>query len=242
MSGCTIWSEKRLRRSVLVAMTIDRVGRLTGMLAYDSSKTGQQQVFVKPASGQGPERMVTDGPENKELYDWTANNREVIFGRENKESGWDLYAAAVEGNHQPRPLVVGPFNQTQARASPDGKWLAYVSDESGQQEVFVQAIDDPSVRVQISREGGSGPRWARSGKELFYGTETQIFSVTFAAGKNFRPSKPTLLFQDKREWAGYDVGGNDRFVAARDAEVRGSGTQINVVLNWFEELKTKARK
>ncbi len=91
------------------------------MLAYDSSKTGQQQVFVKPASGQGPERMVTDGPENKELYDWTANNREVIFGRENKESGWDLYAAAVEGNHQPRPLVVGPFNQTQARASPDGK-------------------------------------------------------------------------------------------------------------------------
>jgi hypothetical protein len=85
------------------------------MLAYDSSKTGQQQVFVKPASGQGPERTVTDGPENKELYDWTANNREVIFGRENKESGWDLYAAAVEGNHQPRPLVVGPFSQTQAR-------------------------------------------------------------------------------------------------------------------------------
>jgi serine/threonine protein kinase/Tol biopolymer transport system component len=212
------------------------------MLAYDSSKTGQQQVFVKHASGQGPERVVTDGPENKELYDWTANNREVIFGRENKESGWDLYAAAVEGNHQPRPLVVGPFNQTQARASLDGKWLAYVSDESGQQEVFVQAIDDPSVRVQISREGGSGPRWARSGKELFYRTETEIFSVTFAALKNFRPSKPTLLFQDKREWAGYDVGGNDRFVVARDAEVRGSGTQINVVLNWFEELKTKARK
>jgi serine/threonine protein kinase len=211
------------------------------MLAYDSSKTGQQQVFVKPATGQGPERMVTDGPENKELYDWTANSREVIFGRENKVTGWDLYTAAVEGDRQPRPLVEGPFNQTQARASPDGKWLAYVSDESGQQEVFVQAMDDPSVRVQVSREGGSGPRWARSGKELFYGTETQIFSVTFAADKNFQPNKPTLLFEDKREWTGYDVGRNDKFAVARDVDVEAGSAHINVVLNWFEELKAKAR-
>jgi hypothetical protein len=102
-------------------------------------------------------------------------------------------------------------------------------------------MDDPSVRVQVSREGGSGPRWARSGKELFYGTETQIFSVTFAADKNFQPNKPTLLFEDKRDWAGYDVGRDDRFVFARDADVVAGSAHINVVLNWFEELKAKAR-
>jgi len=212
------------------------------MLAYDSSKTGRQQVFVKPVNGSGSERMVTDGPESKELFDWTADNREVIFGRENKETGWDVYAAPIEGNHQPRRLVEGPFNQIQAHVSPDGKWLAYVSDESEQQEVFVQALDDPSTRVQISREGGFEPRWARTGRELFYLSQNKIMSVTFAAGRNLSPGKPTLLFEDKREWNGYDVGRNDRFVVSRDAELKGTGTQINVVLNWFDEIKAGAKK
>jgi eukaryotic-like serine/threonine-protein kinase len=153
------------------------------MLAYDSSKTGRQQVFVKPVNGSGSERMVTDGPESKELFDWTADNREVIFGRENKETGWDVYAAPIEGNHQPRRLVEGPFNQIQAHVSPDGKWLAYVSDESGQQEVFVQALDDPSTRVQISREGGFEPRWARTGRELFYLSQNKIMSVDLCRGQ-----------------------------------------------------------
>jgi Tol biopolymer transport system component len=212
------------------------------MIAYDSSKSGAQQVYVKHGVVQGDEIMVTSGPENKEFLGWTADGRELVFARLNKDSGWDIYAASVEGDHKVRPLVVGPFNQLGAHVSPDGKWLAYVSDESGQPEVFVQAMSDPSTRAQISSEGGITPRWSRSGNELFFRSKNRVLSVKFGSGRAFNPSKPVVLFEDKREWAGYDVAADGRFVVARPAENRSTGTQINVVLNWFEEMKRGQRK
>ena len=129
------------------------------MLAYASSKSGHFQVYVKHGILQGEESMVTDGPEFKNPYAWTPDGREIIFVRQDKDTGQDVYAVSVEGDHKLRPLVVSPFDQNEASLSPDGKWLAYVSDESGQQEVFVQAMNDPSIRAQISSEGGNEPRW-----------------------------------------------------------------------------------
>jgi len=212
------------------------------MLGYDSSKSGHQQVWVKHGILQGTETEVTDGPENKEFLGWTPDGREVIFSRQNKDTGWDLYAAAVEDDHKLRPLVVMPFNQTGARLSLDGKWLAYVSDESGQAEIFVQSMSDPNTRAQVSSEGGENPRWARSGNELFFQSKNRFMSVKFAPGGGLNPGKPTLLFEDKREWAGYDVAADGRFVVTREADDRGTGNQINVVLGWFEELKQEQRK
>ena len=212
------------------------------LLAYDSSKSGQQQVYVKHDMGQGTEEVVTDGPAGKALYDWTADGREVIFGRQNKDSGWDIYAAPIQGDHKPRPLVETPFNQTEARVSPDGKWLAYVSDESGQNEVFVQSMNDPSARVQISRDTGSSPRWARSGNELLYLSKDRLISVKLAPGGALNPGKPVALFEDKRDWSGYDLARDGRLIVARKAEEKGMGTQINVVLHWFDEMKPGLRK
>ncbi|MGO9126608.1 MAG: protein kinase domain-containing protein [Terriglobales bacterium] len=212
------------------------------MLGYDSTKSGHLQVYVKHGIVQGEETMVTDGPELKALDDWTPDGREIIFSRQNKDTGWDLYAAAVEGDHKPRPLVVAPFNQGRARVSPDGKWLAYASDESGQGEVFVQAMSDPSMRAQISSEGGTEPRWARSSNELFFRSKDRLMSVKFAPGGGLNPSKPTLLFEDKKEWSGYDIAADGRLVVAREADNNGTGTQINVVLHWFEELKRESQK
>jgi len=212
------------------------------MLAYDSSKSGYQQVYVKHDIGQSSEEVVTDGPEGKALYDWTPEGREVIFGRQNKDAGWDIYAAPIQGDHTPRPLVERPFNQTEARVSPDGKWLAYVSEESGQSEVFVQAMNDPGTRVQISRDTGSSPRWARSSDELLYSSKDRLMSVRFAPGGALNPSKPIVLFEDKRDWSGYDVARDGRFLVAREAEEKGTATQINVVLDWFDEIKAGLRK
>jgi Tol biopolymer transport system component len=212
------------------------------MLAYDSSKTGHQQVYVKLGISQGVETAVTDGPEDKELYGWMPDGREVIFGRHSKDTGWDLYAAATEGDHKVRPLVVMPFDQSGARLSPDGKWLAYVSDESGQPEVFVQAMNDPNTRAQISSEGGHSPRWARSGNELFFQSKNRLLSVKFSPGGGLNPGKPVLLFEDKKAWSGYDVAPDGRFVVTREADISGSGNQINVVLDWFEELKKEQQK
>ncbi|HYA61823.1 MAG TPA: protein kinase, partial [Candidatus Sulfotelmatobacter sp.] len=212
------------------------------MIAYDSSKSGSQQVYVKNGIVQGTETVVTSGPENKELYGWTPDGREAIFGRLNKETGWDLYAAAVAADHKVRPLIEAPFNQGGARLSPDGKWLAYVSDESGQSQVFVQAMSDPGTRAQISSEGGIEPRWARASNELFFLSKNRLMSTKFAPGGGLNPSKPTVLFEDKRAWSGYDVAADGRLVVAREAELNGTGNQINVVLHWFEEMKRAQQK
>jgi serine/threonine-protein kinase len=194
---------------------------------------------VKQGIGQSSEEMVTDGPENKELYDWTPDGREVIFGRQNEITGWDLYAAPIQGDHKPRALLKTPFNQTGARVSSDGKWLAYVSDESGQLEVFVQALSDPSTRTQVSRETGWEPHWARSANELLYRSKNRVMSVRFSPGGGLSPGKSMVLFEDKKEWSGYDVARDGRLVVTREAQDKGNGTQINVVLNWFEELKRR---
>jgi Tol biopolymer transport system component len=210
------------------------------MLGYDSSKSGQQQIYVKHGIAQGAETAVTDGPEDKEFYGWTVDAREIIFARQNKDTGWDLYTAAVEGDHKPRPLVVMPFNQNGARLSPDGKWLAYVSDESGQSEIFVQAMNDSDTRAQISSEGGTNPRWAPSSNELLFQSKNRVMSVKFSPGGVLNPGKPILLFEDNRHWGGYDVAVDGRMVVVRDAD--NTGTQINVVLDWFEELKREQQK
>jgi Tol biopolymer transport system component/predicted Ser/Thr protein kinase len=207
------------------------------MLAYTSSKSGNLQVYVKHGIVQGDETMVTDGAGFRSLFGWTADGRELIVSRDNKETGADIYAAAVEGDHKSRSLVVAPFNQNAASLSPDGKWLAYVSDESGQAEIFVQAMNDANTRAQISSEGGLFPRWARSGNELFFLAKDGVMSVKFTPGNALNPGKPVKLFQDKKAWSGYDVAADGRFVAAVEADDKAAGSQLNVILHWFEELK-----
>jgi WD40 repeat protein len=212
------------------------------MLMYRSSKSGSMQLYVKHGIVQGDETVVTEGPEFKEAYGWTPDGREIIFGRENKDKGWDLYAASVEGDHKPRPLVVSQYKKGWASLSPDGKWIAYTSDESGQREIFVQAMNDPGTRAQISSEGGTAPRWARSGNELTYLAKDGMMSVKFARGSGLNPGKPVKLFYDKRIWSGYDLSADGRFVVAADADEKGGGNQINVVLHWFDELKQEQQK
>jgi Tol biopolymer transport system component/tRNA A-37 threonylcarbamoyl transferase component Bud32 len=212
------------------------------MLAYDSSKSGPQQVFVKHGIAQRDDVAVTDGPEDKRLSGWTSDGREIIFARKNKDTGWDLYAASVEGDHKTRPLVVAPSNQTEGCVSPDGKWLAYVSDESGQPEVFVQAMNDPGTRAQVSSEGGTTPRWNRASDELIYWKKGRLMAVKFPHGSGLNPAKPVLLFEDKRAWSGLDITADGRFVVTRDADSNGSGNQINVVTGWFEEMKREQGK
>ncbi len=209
-------------------------------LAYDSTKSGEKQVYVKRGLGQGEDTAVTSGPGDKEVYGWTPDGRELIFTQRNKDTNYDLYAVAVDGDHKVRPLVVAPFDQVNASLSPDGKWLAYVSDESGQQEVFVQSMNDPGIRAQISSEGGGWPRWNRSSNELFFLSKDKLLSAKFAPGPGLKPGKPEILFSDKRQWSEYDVAPDGRLLVARDADnAEGAGININILPHWFDTLKGK---
>jgi len=144
---------------------------------------------------------------------------------------------SLDGDHS--YFLATSFNERSPMFSPDGRWLAYESDESGQFEIYVQPYPGAEERWPISTNGGLFPVWSRDGSELFYQQGNQMMVVAIRDEPTFTAEKPRLLFEIP-----YIGGGSDsfdvsldgqRFVMAKQSET--SAIQIHVVLNWFEELK-----
>ena len=126
--------------------------------------------------------------------------------------------------------------------SPDGNWLAYLSDESGRYEVYVRPYPGPGAKYQISTEGGAEPLWNSNGKELFYRSGNKMIATEVVTHSSFAVGQTYVLFEGPyatvarraSEGAGYDVSSDGvRFLMDKQS---GEATHINVVLNWFEEL------
>jgi serine/threonine-protein kinase len=145
-----------------------------------------------------------------------------------------------------QPFLQTPFNESAPRFSPDGRWLAYISDESGRYEIYVQPYPGPGGKWQISTEGGTEPAWNPNGRELFYRTGDKMMAVDIATKPGFTVGKPRMLFEGQYEvtpgaFPSYDVSSDgQRFLMLKSSEsAQAAPTQINVVLNWSEELKQK---
>ncbi len=161
----------------------------------------------------------------------------------NPATNFDLAALPLDGQDSPISIAAGPGRELSGAISPDGRWLAFSSDESGTSEVYVQPFPGPGRKVRISSNGGSWLAWPKS-DELFYVNGPQMVRVPVQTGASFRFGKPEVLFEDGSLLGS---GGNQRFDATRDGQkflmVRDSnriqGTQLRVVLNWIEELKAR---
>ena len=129
--------------------------------------------------------------------------------------------------------------------SPDGRWLAYVSNETGREEVYVQPFPGPGGKWQISTDGGSFPVWARNGRELFYRSGEKLMSVTVTTQPVFRAGTPRVLFEARfagttADASSYDVARDgQRILAVRPGENETEPTQLHVVLEWFEDVKRR---
>jgi serine/threonine-protein kinase len=151
----------------------------------------------------------------------------------------------MEGDREPRPFVDTEYNEGGAVFSPDGNWLAYVSDESGREEVYVRAFPGPGGKMQISSDGGNEPVWAGNNRELFYRNQDLMMAVTITSEEPFRASRPQPLFEASYDDAGvasrgYDITPDGQsFIVVRSERVS-VATQVHVILNWFEELKRRA--
>ena len=159
-------------------------------------------------------------------------------------SSRDIWMLHMDGNGlRPEPLVATPFQDRAAVFSPDGRWIAYVSNKSGRDEVYVRPYPGPGPESTVSTAGGREPMWSRDGTELFYRSEEQLMAVDVELGVGFRAGTPRPLFGDTYDRdtggaggiANYDVTAEgERFVMVRrDA----SAQEVVVVLNWAEELR-----
>jgi len=171
------------------------------------------------------------------------DGRVLTFVRQAGGSNGGIYTVPLTGQAAPRLVVRSSGYTGAAQLSPDGRLMAYVSDESGQFEVFVRGLGEGEQRAQISPAGGTHPLWSRDGRELFYRKDNQVLVVSVDAGAHLALSQPRPLFDQRYDFGtaqtipNYDVSvDGQRFLMVKDDS--GSG-RINVVLNWAEELKAR---
>jgi Tol biopolymer transport system component len=138
-----------------------------------------------------------------------------------------------------RPLVQPPFDEEYPTISPDGRWIAYVSDESGRAEVYVQAFPQLGAKRQISTDGGIAPVWDRQGRELYYQNRGKMMAVTITTGPSLVAATSRVLFAADAYEPGYDVAPEGRFIMIEDGPSETPATELAIVLNWTEELKQR---
>ena len=212
-------------------------------LAFSSSSAGIFTVKRKPASGVGEPEALTDGDY---VSEWSSDGRYLLL-YDSSETGFDIHLLPLSGERKRKTLVGSKFDETHPRLSTDGRWLAYVSDESGTREVYVQRFDPDrpvSRRWQVSVSGGSEPRWRGDGGELYYlSLDSKMMAAAVQThGDHFEAATPQTLFETPAETSSniiwyYDVTRDgQRFIIAEP--VAGGETRtLTVLLNWQAVLK-----
>ncbi|UCF41130.1 MAG: protein kinase [Gemmatimonadota bacterium] len=197
----------------------------------------------------GPVRLTEPEAETwAQPYSFTADGALLFFQKSEGGTQHDIWVLPWAEGGDPRPVIASPAEEFHPAVSPDGRWLAYVSDESGRNEVYLTDFPGLRTRWSVSAGGGSEPVWAPDGTELFYlragGSRTALVAVSVEAGPTVELGRPEVLFQGPffgaamRFGRSYDVSPDGRrFLMVRRPE-RGDGLQtLTVVLNWLDELK-----
>ena len=214
-------------------------------VTYASNRAEPWRLFWKQFDGSGTEEMLLakGAGQGQQPYSWSADGKVLVYADGTPEVGQNIWALPMDGDRQPRPILQTPDSEVDARLSPDGRWLAYASDESGHYEVYVQPFSGSGGKWQISADGGREPVWARSGREIFYRNGEKMMAASVATEPTFKPATSRLLFQGPYERTNtlspsYDVTVDDeRFLMVQQSEQQSPPDHLNVVLNWTEELK-----
>ncbi|MDA2928116.1 protein kinase, partial [Acidobacteria bacterium AH-259-G07] len=210
-------------------------------VAFTSRRDGGQgNLFWKRADGTGQAERLTTSSNLQIATAFSPQGEVLIFAEYDSRSLFDIWMLPLDG--EPRSFLHTPFQELKAVVSPDGRWMAYHSNESGQREVYVQAYPEPGSKWKISTDGGTNPVWAPDGRELFYRNQKKMMALAIESVGEFRPAKPRLLFEGQYRASGYrdyDIAPDgQRFLMIKEGVQTGETRQeIIVVLNWFEELK-----
>jgi eukaryotic-like serine/threonine-protein kinase len=221
-------------------------------IAFESNKEGPANVFWQLADGSGGLERLTNSEYVQVPMSWSPDGPVLAFieAPATAREIWLLRMGEPStGSGQGRKsqlFLSTPYDKSVPRFSPDGRWLAYISNESGRYEVYVQPYPGPGGKWQISTEGGTEPAWNPNGREIFYRNGNKMMAVDIATQPNFTAGKAHMLFEGPYvptalTFPNYDVSPDgQRFLVLKPVEQeQAAPTQINVVLNWFEELKQK---
>jgi Tol biopolymer transport system component len=200
-------------------------------------------IYEKPSSGAGKEEVLLQMDAGGHPLDWSSDGRFLLFQTGGAVAKHKLWVLPLFGKREPYALLQTPYDEFFGTFSPDGKWIAYVSDESGRPEVYVQTFPVSTGKWRVSTSGGTEPRWRGDGKEIFYlAPDLRIMAVAVKAGSSFETGIPAALFG-----VGSSLGtgmlhqycvtrDGERFLVVHPAEAQ-EAQPITVVLNWAADLK-----
>ncbi len=199
----------------------------TGLRSIETDGSGRSRTIAETTSGDFPSTVSPDGTT-------------VATARRTAEGLVDIYVLSLAGDPAARPLVTGPAFEGGPQFSPDGRWLAYVSNESGQFQVYLRRYPGPEGRWPVSTGGGTSPLWNRTGNELFYRNGNKMMAVSVSTTPDATLATPRVIFERPYAYGStvaltnYDISSDgQRFLMVKSE----SGVaHLNVVLNWFSEL------
>jgi eukaryotic-like serine/threonine-protein kinase len=204
-------------------------------IAYSTTRG----IFQKAASGVGQDEALDSGPARRSL-DWSRDGRYILESRTESKTGGDIWVLPLFGDRKPSRYLNSEFNEFNAKLSPDVKFIAYVSDQTKRNEVYVETFPARGGKWQISTDGGDLPVWSRDGKELFFiGPDRKLMAVEVkSAGNTATFGAPKTLFDVRLPRIvsqGYDVAKDGRFLIPTRLEQSGAAP-ITVVVNWTAAL------
>jgi Tol biopolymer transport system component/tRNA A-37 threonylcarbamoyl transferase component Bud32 len=214
-------------------------------IAFGSNQEGAINLFWLLADGSGGLERLTTSQYLHAPISWSPDGQLLAYFEVNPTTQRDIWVLRMS-DRKTQPFLRTQFDEAVPQFSPDGRWLAYISNATGRHEVYVQPYPGPGGKWQISTEGGTEPAWNRNGRELFYRSGNKMMAVDIATQPGFAAGTPRMLFEGRYELApfpstNYDVSPDgQRFLMLKPTDqAQAAPTQINVVLNWFEELKQK---
>jgi serine/threonine-protein kinase len=213
-------------------------------VAFAWSKAGPVNIWWKPLDGSGEMEQLTKSEFSQYPGSWTQDGRYLALVEANPATDSDILVLKMEDRQLSR-FVTTPSGEQSPDFSPDGRWLAYASNESGRLEIYIRSFPGGDRRITISNQGGMDPLWAPDGRELFYWNldYSKLMKVNISPVQDSPPGAPMVLFEFATGSEGlvraYDITPDGRrfLIRARPKFAPTEVTQLNLVQNWFEELK-----
>ncbi|MFQ5719273.1 MAG: protein kinase [Acidobacteriota bacterium] len=255
-TGADLWVDD-LERQVLTRLTFDGVGTNalpawspdSRRIAFASTKDTKTGTYWMPADGSATPELIWEDGRNQAPLSFSPTGQIAIHVL-NPDTSWDLEVINFKESKASKPenFLSTPSVEIFPQFSPDGHWIAYVSNESGGFEVYVRPYPGPGGKWQISTDGGATPRWTKEGRELTYRSGDRWLAVPIEAeGTRLRVGRPVVILEgnyaDVSPFPAHDVSTDGERFVVLEGETSGSGptmTHLNLILNWFDEIRRLA--
>jgi eukaryotic-like serine/threonine-protein kinase len=203
-------------------------------IAFSSNRSGRYQLYRKPAGG-GADEVLLASDSDKFPADWSADGKYLLYYESSPKTRNDLWVLPLAGDRKPYPLLASEFNEHRGRTSPDGRWLAYTSDETSRDEIYVQAFPTLGHKWKVSIDGGSRPVWSRDGRELFYiAADRKLMAAPVKrSGNRLLTDAPKPLFETRQTTTRFfDVSADSRRFILVDPLPEPVTPPMNLLVNW----------